>query len=121
MPAPAKKKEDLPAPAKKKEAGPERSLYMLEGSLEITYGEEKFEITPEMALLVPPGTPFGIKNAGRETASFILTYSPPPYPEIKSREDLRKLYEERMRELYGRSHVVKSPEEMKELRGRKSA
>ncbi len=90
----------------------ERAIYMLEGRLEITCGEEKFEVTPKTALLVPlePGTPFGVKNSGRETASFVTVFSPPPHPELKlkSREQLRKLYEEHNR-------VVKSPEEMKEL------
>ena len=93
----------------------ERAIYMLEGSLEITYGEEKFEIAPEMALLVPLelGTPFGVKNVRRETASFVTVFSPPPHPDLKieSREQLQKLYVDNNR-------VVKSPAEMKEIVGR---
>ncbi len=102
---------DMPANGHAEKEEFEVALYMLEGSLEITYGEEKFEIDPEMALLVPLGTPFGVKNSGRETASFVLTFSPPP--EIESREELRKRFE-------ARGGVVKSPEEMNELRGRVS-
>jgi uncharacterized RmlC-like cupin family protein len=94
----------------------ERAIYMLKGRLNITYGEEKFEITPETALLVPlePGTPFEVKNSGKEVASFVTVFSPPPHPELKltSREQLRTLYEERNR-------VVKSPTEMNELVRRK--
>jgi len=50
----------------------ERAIYMLEGSLEITYGEEKFEIAPEMALLVPLelGTPFGGKERQKRDSKF---------------------------------------------------
>ncbi len=94
----------------------ERAIFMLKGRLEITCGEEKFEITPEMALLVPLETeaPYEVKNSGRETVSFLTVFSPPPHPDlnIKSREQLRRLYEERNR-------IVKSPEEMKEILGRK--
>ncbi len=90
----------------------ELALFMLEGNLQITYGEEKFDITPETALLVPLGTPFGVKNSGAETASFVLTFSPPP--KTKSRQALRERYAELDR-------VIKSPEEMKQLRRRKAA
>ncbi len=89
----------------------EVALYMLEGKLEITYGQEKFEITPEMALLVPLGTPFGVKNYGKETASFVLTFTPPP--KIESREELKKRF-------IARGGGLKSPEEMNKLRGKAS-
>ncbi|MCI2424701.1 hypothetical protein LM599_01550 [Candidatus Acetothermia bacterium] len=94
----------------------ERAIYILDGTLEITYGEEKFEITPETALLVPLelGTPFEVKNSGRKTASFVAVFSPPPHPDLKieSREQLRKLYLDHNR-------IVKSPVEMEEIVGRK--
>ncbi|NKQ39187.1 MAG: cupin domain-containing protein [Methanosarcinales archaeon] len=94
---------------------PERVIYMLEGKLEVTHGEDKFEITPEMAFLVPleSGEPFEIKNFGENMASFIMIFSPPPHPElkIKSRAQLRKLYEEHNR-------VVKSPEEMETFKAK---
>ncbi len=56
----------------------ETSLFMLEGELEITYNDEKFMIGPEMALHVPLGVAFGVKNHGSVTASYVLTFSPSP-------------------------------------------
>lgn len=99
---------NMPADPKEAEMY-ELVLYMLEGSLEITLGDEEFEITPEMALHIPKGTQFGVKNSGRMTASFVLTFS--PSPNIESREEL-------CRRFAGRGGVVKSPEEMEELKVR---
>lgn len=85
----------------------ETCLFMLEGELEITYGEDKFTIGPETALHGSPDKEFGVKNNGSVTASFVLTFSPPPG--IDSVEALRERYAERNR-------IVKTPEEANALR-----
>ena len=56
----------------------ETSLFMIEGELEITYNGEKFKIGPETALHVPLGVSFGVKNWGKVTASYVLTFCPSP-------------------------------------------
>lgn len=56
----------------------ELSLYMLEGSLFIYYGEETFTIDAGSALYIPRGVPFGVRNETGETATFVLTFTPPP-------------------------------------------
>jgi quercetin dioxygenase-like cupin family protein len=56
----------------------ELSLYMLEGELLIYYGEETFTITPHTALFIPRGVAFGVRNETDETATYILTFTPPP-------------------------------------------
>jgi quercetin dioxygenase-like cupin family protein len=61
---------DIPADGHAEKEEFELALYMLEGSLEITYGEEKFEIAPEMVLLVPLGTPFGGKELRERDGKF---------------------------------------------------
>ena len=56
----------------------ELSLYMLEGKLLIYYGDETFTIEPHTALFIPRGVAFGVKNETEQTATFILTFTPPP-------------------------------------------
>ena len=56
----------------------ELSLYMLEGSLFIYYGEETFTIDAGSALYIPRGVPFGVRNETGLTATFVLTFTPPP-------------------------------------------
>lgn len=56
----------------------ELSLYMLEGSLFIYYGEETFTLDAGSALYIPRGVPFGVRNETAETATFVLTFTPPP-------------------------------------------
>ena len=81
---------------------------MLKGVLEVTYGKEQFPIEANMALHTPGGIPFGVKNIGEITASFVLTFHPPP--EIESLEALRERNIERGRE-------IKSAQEMNEMIG----
>ena len=85
----------------------ETCLFMLEGELEITYGDEKFTIGPETAMHGSPDTEFGVKNNGNVTASFVLAFSPPP--EINSVEELRERY-------VANNRTVKTPEEANDLR-----
>lgn len=56
----------------------ELSLYMLDGSLFIYYGEETFTIDAGSALYIPRGVPFGVRNETGETATFVLTFTPSP-------------------------------------------
>jgi len=86
----------------------ELSLYMLQGTLEIIYGDEEFVIESNMALYIPRGVPFGLRNKGDETACYVLTFYPPPG--ISSIEALRERFIEK-------GGNIKSPEEMKKLVG----
>jgi glyoxylate utilization-related uncharacterized protein len=82
----------MPADAEEAELF-ELSLYMLHGSLFITYGDQQFTIDKHSALYIPRGVAFGVHNQGDETASFVLTFTPPP--SITSLEDIRNRYRER--------------------------
>ncbi len=82
-------------------------LFMLEGELEITLGDDTFTIGPETALHGWPDQELGVKNNGDVTASFVLAFSPPPG--INSIEELKQRYAERNR-------TVKTPEETNALR-----
>lgn len=79
---------------------------MLEGELEITLEGETFVVAPGEAIHVDPGVSPGVRNSGTRTASFLLTFSPPP--KIASLEALRERYERP-------GDGVKSPEEMEAL------
>lgn len=83
-------------------------LYMLNGELDITLGREHFPIGPNMALHIPGGIPFGVKNNGAITASYVLTFNPPP--EIESLEALRERFQEK-------GALIKTPSEMNEMVG----
>lgn len=87
----------------------ELSLYMLQGTLEIIYGDEEFVIEPNMALYIPRGVPFGLRNNGDITACYVLTFYPTP-----AKGSSLKAFRERSIE---RGRNVKSPEEMKKLVG----
>lgn len=65
-------------------------LYMLAGELQVTLGKEQFPIQPHMALHIPGGVPFGVKNNGHRTASYVLTFHPPP--EIESLQALEERF-----------------------------
>jgi uncharacterized RmlC-like cupin family protein len=56
----------------------ELSLYMLEGSPFIYYGQETFTIRTGNTLYIPRGVPFGVRNETGDTATFVLTFTPPP-------------------------------------------
>ena len=65
-------------PHKDGEHDNEFSLYMLEGELLIYYGDEEFTIGAHTALFVPKGVLLGVRNETEETATFVLTFCPPP-------------------------------------------
>ena len=83
-------------------------LYMLNGELEVTLGKDQFSIQPNMALHIPGGIPFGVKNNGPITASYVLTFNPPP--DIESLDALKKRFAEAGR-------LVMTPAEMNEMVG----
>jgi quercetin dioxygenase-like cupin family protein len=87
----------------------ELSLFMTEGALEVTYGEEQFPVRAGQALHIPRGVPFGVRNAEDNVASFVLTFTPPP---TGSREDWRA------RVLQRAPHKLKSADEMAAYLGR---
>ena len=84
----------------------ETSLYMIEGKLVVTLYKDVFAIEKNMALHIPGGAPFGVRNNGEVMASYVLTFHPPP--DIESVEGLRNKYIEAGR-------TIKSTEEMKKL------
>ena len=85
----------------------ETSLFLLEGELEITYNDETFTIGPETALHRPLGVRFGVKNRGKVTATYVLTFSPPPRTEN---------VEEKLERYARENRGVKTPEEMNAMR-----
>lgn len=86
----------------------ELSLFMIEGSLQATLGQEHVELETGDALHIPRGVPFGVANRTGSTASFVLSFSPPP-PNV----DL-----ESMREKAGeRGRVVLDPVDVAERVG----
>lgn len=56
----------------------ELSLFMVEGDLVGILGETEMPLTPGDALHIPRGTAFGVDNRSAGTASFILSFAPPP-------------------------------------------
>jgi len=84
----------------------ETSLYMLRGSLEIEYGEENFTMDADTALHVPSGVPLGVRNSGEGTASFVLTFYPPP--DIQTMEQF-------WQDFADRDGTIKSAQLMNEL------
>lgn len=56
----------------------ELSLFMLDGELTATLGSDDMPLRPGDALHVPRGLAFGVRNDGDRTASFILSFAPPP-------------------------------------------
>lgn len=56
----------------------ELSLFMIEGELIGTLVTTDVDLHPGDALHIPRGTAFGVRNETDGTASFILSFSPPP-------------------------------------------
>lgn len=56
----------------------ELSLFMLEGELTGTLGTDDMPLRPGDALHIPRGVAFGVRNESDRTASFVLSFSPPP-------------------------------------------
>lgn len=86
----------------------ELSLFMLGGTLRVTYGDEQFDVTAGDGLFIPRGVAFGVRNATGEVGSFFLTFTPPP--SIKSAAELKARFIEKGR-------TVKSAAEMAEMVG----
>ena len=56
----------------------ELSLFMLDGELIAIRGEDEFVIRPGEALHIPRNVAFGVRNETDRSASFILSFAPPP-------------------------------------------
>jgi quercetin dioxygenase-like cupin family protein len=56
----------------------ELSLFMLDGELIGTLGSDDMPLRPGEALHIPRGVAFGVRNETARTASFVLSFSPPP-------------------------------------------
>ena len=56
----------------------ELSLFMLVGELIGTLSTDEMPLRPGEALHIPRGVAFGVRNETARTASFVLSFSPPP-------------------------------------------
>lgn len=56
----------------------ELSLFMLDGELEATLSGERVRLRVGDALHIPLNAPFGVRNTTDRSASFVLTFTPPP-------------------------------------------
>ena len=56
----------------------ELSLFMIDGELVAILDQDEFQIRPGEALHVPRGVAFGVRNETQRSASFILSFAPPP-------------------------------------------
>lgn len=56
----------------------ELSLFMLDGELIGTLATEDLPLRPGDALHIPRGVAFGVRNETTRSASFVLSFSPPP-------------------------------------------
>ena len=56
----------------------ELSFFMLDGDLIATLGTEDMPLRPGEALHIPRGVAFGVRSETARTASFVLSFSPPP-------------------------------------------
>lgn len=56
----------------------ELSLFMLDGELVGTLDTTDMPLRPGEALHIPRGTAFGVRNETEHTASFVLSFAPPP-------------------------------------------
>ncbi len=54
----------------------EESFYVLEGTLEITLGEKKFNATPGSFIQIPRGLVHRFQNVGSTRARMLLLFSP---------------------------------------------
>jgi quercetin dioxygenase-like cupin family protein len=77
----------------------ELSLFMLDGQLIGTLDTEDMTLEPGCALHIPRGVAFGVRNETDRSASFVLSFAPPPrsggIDEMLSaaREKGRRVYE----------------------------
>lgn len=98
---------DMPADAEEAKLF-ELSLFMLGGTLHVTFGDEQFDLTAGEGLFIPRSVAFGVRNDTDEVGTFFLTFTPPP--NIKSIQEMIERFES-----LGRT--VKSPAEMAEMVG----
>lgn len=98
---------DMPADAVEAEEF-ELSMFMLGGTLRVTYGDEQFDVTAGDGLFIPRGVAFGVRNETGEVGSFFLTFTPPP---------TRMTPEERRQSFIARGRTVKSAADMAEMVG----
>jgi quercetin dioxygenase-like cupin family protein len=56
----------------------ELSLFMLDGELSGILGTDEVALRPGDALHIPRGAAFGVRNETDRTASFVLSFAPPP-------------------------------------------
>jgi quercetin dioxygenase-like cupin family protein len=67
----------------------EETFYVLEGECEWQIGEERVKAGPGTYVIIPPGVPHSIGNAGGSPARMLMTVSPPGHEHYF--EELAKL------------------------------
>lgn len=67
---------DMPADAVEAEEF-ELSMFMLDGELLVTWGEEQLRVRAGDGLFIPRGVAFGTRNDTAALATFLLSFTPP--------------------------------------------
>ena len=86
----------------------ELSLFMLDGELNARLGPDEFVIRAGEALHIPRGMAFGVRNSTARSASFVLSFAPPPRAGT---------IEEMMRDAKAKGRRVYAPAEFDDIIG----
>ena len=78
----------------------ELSLFMLDGELHVILDADEFVARPGDAVHIPRGVAFGVRNTTERSASFVLSFAPPPRSGT---------IEERLADARGRGRRVLAP------------
>lgn len=68
-------------------AASDQLLYVVEGRIEATIGDETRELRAGEAVLIPAGTPHRLRTLGRRSATSFNIHSPPAYPHEAEQEE----------------------------------
>lgn len=77
----------------------EMSLFILNGTATVNYGEESFTMEPNNALHCPKGVPVGFENHTDEPVTLLLSFSPSPKG-ATNEDEMRALIEARGRSTF---------------------
>lgn len=56
----------------------ELSFFMIDGELAVILDADEFTVRPGDAVHIPRGVAFGVRNPSERSASFVLSFAPPP-------------------------------------------
>ncbi len=86
----------------------ELSLFMIDGELTIILDADEFVARPGDAVHIPRGVGFGVRNHTQRSASFVLSFAPPPRTGT---------IEERLAEARARGRQILEPKDFEEIIG----